>query len=185
MFLASTLNTPDPPEPCSGFRMMLPPCALANALMSDGVLGDQGLGPRLGRKGLEIELVDRPAEAVRIVEHDHAAPRRLAPEQDADVHRPGAFWASIDGSLRSISTSTSVMSIGSTLDRLLSFKRREEVGAVLIFALGREAGVGAQHVVAAEHEIGRRDVADAVAARASPGARARSSCNWDIRARCR
>jgi hypothetical protein len=72
-----------------------------------GACGDQGLGARLGGKALEVELVDRPAEAVGIVEDDDAALGRLATEQDAGLP-PTASWASSDGSLRSIRTSISV-----------------------------------------------------------------------------
>ena len=108
--------------------------------MSVAMLGDQRLGPRLDREALEIELVDRAAEAVGIVEHDHAALGRLAPEQDSGFDRPG----------RSARRSTDRCAASARRPRpcrpvrpwtLADFSVAKKSCAVLVLPLGQEAGM--------------------------------------------
>ena len=127
-----------------------------------GVAGDQSLGPHFLREGLEIELVDRTAEAVRIVQHEHAALGRLAPEQYADVGRPG-HRLRVERRVAAQHQHVDVLDVDRLGLRRRLLHRLEEGGMVLVLAARREAGVDAQLFVA-QRKVGRGQIADSVAA---------------------
>ena len=180
MLSASSLNTPEPPEPCSGFRMMLCLCALAKALMSRSLRVMIVSARASSREALEIELVDGPPEAVRIVEDDDPAFGRFAAEQYPGLHRPGRF-----GVDRRIVAQHQNVDLGQ-VDRLdlafVDFSVSKNSLRSLYFCLGRKRAWARQAVVLPQNEIGRRQIADTVTALPSPGGRARSSCSPHARA---
>ena len=125
--------------------------------------GDQGFGANLGREALEIELVDRPRQAVGIVENDHPALGRLAPEQDAGFGRPRHRLRVERGiAAQHQHVDLGHVDLSRSCRRPPRAPRRIPRGPYICAWAG--SGRGRAAVVGRQHEIGRRDVAYAVPA---------------------